>query len=36
MSVVVDLTGFGGGRVGSLVWNGDLLEPDGLLVGVDK
>lgn len=36
MSVVLDLMGFGGGRAGSLVWDGDLLEPDGLLVGVDK
>lgn len=36
MSVIVDLMGFGGGRAGSLVWDGDLLESDGLLVGVDK
>ena len=36
MSVVVDLIDFGGGRAGSLVWDGDLLEPDGFSVGVDK
>jgi len=36
VSVVVDLIDFGGGRAGSLVWDGDLLEPDGLLVGVNE